>query len=62
MTKCRQDLKCSVFLPHGTFVSFTVCDCDISWSFSLFSKHSVFRHDKILLLAKKEQVVAGIYI
>ena len=28
-------------------------DCDISWSFSLFSKHSFFRHDKILLLAKK---------
>ena len=39
-----------------------ICDCDISWYFSLFSKHSFFRHDKILLPAKKEQVVAGKHI
>ena len=23
----------------------TICDCDISWSFSLFKKASFFRHD-----------------
>ena len=26
---------CSVFLPHGAIYWFAICDCSISWSYSL---------------------------
>ena len=44
-----------MFVPHGTVGWSTVCDCDISRSYTTLSKHSFFKHDKILLLAKKSK-------
>ena len=50
IAKRSQDLKCSV--PSSQY-RWLVCDCDISWSYSLFSKHSFFKPDEILLMAKR---------
>ena len=55
ITKCSLDLKFSVSLPQGTYGWSTVFESDILQSYSLFSKHSFFKHDKLIILAKRSQ-------
>ena len=49
----EKDLKCSVSLPQGTVGWSAVCNCDIFWSYSFLANIVLFKHDKVLLLAKK---------
>ena len=63
IAKCSQDLKCSVSLLHSIVGKSAVCDCDISRSNSLFSKHRFFKPDKILgkKMAKVPELAGKIY-
>ena len=54
ITKCSQDLKYSVSLPHGTIGWPVVCDCDIPWSFSPLAIIVYFKHDRNTSTGVKE--------